>query len=597
MDVTLRKLTADEFVRRLKSRSERPDARFAFFLGAGCSVSSGIPSAASLVRDRWLPRLRDVCAPHRTDVTQWAVDRFPTFDQANPAVSYGAVMEDLFHYVTERQQETEDLCDGQFPGFGYAVLANLMATQGGVFNVALTTNFDDLIADALYLYTRVRPLVIHHEALGRYIRPTRTRPLVVKLHGDHRLSPMHTAAETSRLNEGIEDPVRTLLHDRGLIFLGYGGNDQSVCRMLKALPDEALHQGVYWVSSREPKGVLRPWLEESRSTWVENRDFDELMVLVRDTFGLAHPDRGRFDDVFEKYTSRYTTLSRTIRALPDTAPDAPALKGAVERTDETFPDWSSVEVAAQSLKDSDPARADAIYADGVEQFGTSASLLGNYAVFLTDVRGDHDRAEVHYRRALAADPDNTNNLGNYANFLTRVRGDHDRAEEHYRRALAADPRHADHLGNYAVFLTDVRGDHDRAEEHYRRALAADPSNATNLGNYAGILLARGRSDEGLAVLEQALEQLGPSNNPSLAAECWFYAFAHRRANERFEALRELKRVLQAGARSPGWNLKPNIERAKGDSHPAVPWLEKLAAVISDGADIETLGGWQDWAMA
>ena len=94
------------------------------------------------------------------------------------------------------KREIERLCDGRFPAFGYAVLASLMAMDGGRFNIVLTTNFDDLVADALYLFTAARPLVIHHESLANFIRPTRTRPLVVKLHGDHRLSPQNTFEET-----------------------------------------------------------------------------------------------------------------------------------------------------------------------------------------------------------------------------------------------------------------------------------------------------------------------------------------------------------------------------------------------------------------
>ena len=68
------------------------------------------------------------------------------------------------------------------------------------------------------------------------------------------------------------------------------------------------------------------------------------------------------------------------------------------------------------------------------------------------MRGEHDRAEDLYERAIAADPDNANNLGNYATFLTDVRGEHDRAEDLYEQAIAADPDKANNLGNYATFL-------------------------------------------------------------------------------------------------------------------------------------------------
>jgi Tfp pilus assembly protein PilF len=807
MPKTLRKVPADEFARRLRQITKTHDKRFAFFLGAGCSVSSGIPAAGSLVKDNWLPRLRDLCAPARRDLEQWAKETLPNYDAENPAASYGDVMDRLFLIVEERQREIESLCDGRFPGFGYACLAQLMEIDGGRFNVALTTNFDDLIPDALYLFTESRPLVIPHESLASFIRPTRTRPLVVKLHGDHRLSPQNTRQETDVLKEEIEKQVRTILHDRGLILVGYGGNDQGISKMFSGLPREALPLGVFWVGGKEPDCAIRPWLEEREAFWVEKSDFDELMLLIRDVFELAHPNRRRLDDIFEKYRSTYETLSGRILSLSDTALDAKPLKVAVERADVSLPEWLQFLLRARRIQNTNPDKAGDIYLAAVNQFPDSASSLGAYATFLTEIRKEHDRAEEFYRRAIEAepkhannlgsyavflcetrkehdraeefyrraidaDPKNATNLGNYAIFLTKIRKDYDRAEEFYhraidadpkhannlgayalfltdirkdhdraeeffrraidvnpkhannlgnyafflgmirkdfngaeefyRRAIDADPKHANNLGNYALFLTDIRKDYDRAEEFYRRAIEADPKHATNLANYAtflsdirkdhdraevfyrraiqadptdgnvlgifanfltgirkdhdraeevyrraldgdpkhannlgnyavflanirkdydqaekfyrralqadpshanscanhaGFVLARGRNKEGLELLEKFLQRQEASEVSAAAAECWFYAFAHRPAQMQAEALTNLKKALLKGARSPRWDFSANIARARQDNHPNVECLEKLAAVISDGADLATLDAWPAWAGA
>src|SRR5687768_17322869 len=286
----LYKMNAGEFARRLRADSDMPDKRFALFLGAGCSISSGIPGAGSLVKDNWLPRLQEFSAPERKDVDVWIKEEFPDYDQNNCAGSYGIILERLFLNAEDRQREIERLCDGKFPGFGYAVLATLITKFGGSFNVVITTNFDDLVSDALYLFTRARPLVIGHESLAGYIRPTRTRPLVVKIHGDARLSPQNTIAETANIQKEVERQVNVLLHDRAPIFIGYGGNDKGIATMLSDLPKEALPFGIYWVSGSEPQGVLRPWLEERKAIWVEKFDFDEMMLLIRDAFDLPHPD-------------------------------------------------------------------------------------------------------------------------------------------------------------------------------------------------------------------------------------------------------------------------------------------------------------------
>lgn len=179
----LRRMAAGECVRRLKAASEQIDKRLAFFLGAGCSVSSGIPDAATLVECEWLPYLRDMRIPESRDVEMLpkkevnalAKEEFPEYDPMNPAALYGALIERLFPFPGERQSEIERPCDGKFPGFGYAVLAKQVALEGGAFSVVLTTNFDDLMADALYLFANTRPLVIQHEWLAGYIRATRAR--------------------------------------------------------------------------------------------------------------------------------------------------------------------------------------------------------------------------------------------------------------------------------------------------------------------------------------------------------------------------------------------------------------------------------------
>jgi hypothetical protein len=325
-------MPAEEFAYRLKEVCEQDDKRYAFFIGAGCSVSSGIADSQKLVKENWLPRLRKMRAPEYEDLDAWAMQEFEGFDPQNPAAIYGSVLEELLPQPEERQREIETLCDNKSPGFGYAILAGLMAMkEGGHFNVVLTTTFDDLVSDALYLYTNARPLVIHHESLASFIRPTRTRPLVVKLHGDNRLSPQNTSQETKNLKNGIQKQIRAVLYDRGLIFIGYGGNDQSIAKLLDDMPNEALPLGVYWIGGTEPQGLIRSWLESRRAIWVEQGDFDQLMFLIKNEFELPDPDPKRIQAVFENYHQTYKTLSRKIASLPDSAPDARALKEAVER--------------------------------------------------------------------------------------------------------------------------------------------------------------------------------------------------------------------------------------------------------------------------
>lgn len=154
----------------------------------------------------------------------------------------------------------------------------------------------------------------------------------------------------------------------------------------------------------------------------------------------------------------------------------------------------------------DHDRAEEFYKRALESDPNDADILGNYAIFLTNVRGDHDRAEEFYKRALESEPNRADILGNYANLLTDVRGDHDRAEEFYKRAIESDPSHASTLGSYAILLKNVRGDYDRAEEFYKRAIESDPNHANNLVNYAIFLKnVRGDHDRAEEFYKRAIE--------------------------------------------------------------------------------------------
>ena len=254
-------ITAEHFVRRLKRHMEEYDARFVFFLGAGCSISSGIPGASRLVRD-WLPKVHREHTGGSIDFDEWLSETFPKHDKDNPAASYASVFRRLCPTPLLRQREIERIVTKKDPGFGYAVLAQLMNHPkfGEKCNRILTTNFDGLVADALYLYTRTKPLVIIHDSLISFVEVGRTRPLVVKLHGDALLEPKNLEEETAELSKNVADVLATILNETGLIFVGYGGNDESISRFLSGLPPDSLPHGVYWINDAKPDTPFGQWL-------------------------------------------------------------------------------------------------------------------------------------------------------------------------------------------------------------------------------------------------------------------------------------------------------------------------------------------------
>lgn len=413
---------------------------------------------------------------HKID--EWARKELTSWNPDSPEASYGELIEKLFLTAGDRQREIERLCDEghnrskPFPDFGYAVLSSLMCQHDGRFNVALTTNFDDLLTDAFFYFQEVRPLVIHHDSLAPFIRPTYSRPLLVKLHGDHRLAPRNTSAETESLAEIVAQRVSTVLHDRGIIFLGYGGNDESIISMMERLPDEAIPFGVYWVSSSEPRGIFRPWLESRGAVWVENGNFDELMFRLRNPFDIKEPSKDRYESVLTRYAETHRKLLQGIVTGPKKAADDSLLKAAL----------------ANAVSQKEPKFAESLFEAAIRESPKSCDLCLAYANFLVKELGEFDRAEALYKRALEVDSKNAMALSSYGNFLVSQRNDLERAEELFKRAVDSEPDNTVVLSNFANFLADERKDVNRADEFYKRAINADFKNPDYLRSYAKLLI-------------------------------------------------------------------------------------------------------------
>ena len=133
---------------------DTPDRRFAFILGAGASVQSGIPMAGHLV-DSWLRELHAREDHERRPLAQWATAGtlgIPGFAHARAVESYSQVFARRFAgRPDEGHAYLERILQGRDPSFGYSVLAQILANTR--HRVVITTNFDNLVADALAIYT------------------------------------------------------------------------------------------------------------------------------------------------------------------------------------------------------------------------------------------------------------------------------------------------------------------------------------------------------------------------------------------------------------------------------------------------------------
>ena len=309
------------------------DRRFAFILGAGASVQSGIPMAGQLV-DNWLRELHGREDHARLPLPQWATAdnlRIPDFVHARAVEWYPQVFARRFeHRPDEGYAYLERILHGKDPSFGYSVLAQLLA--GTRHRTVITTNFDNLVSDALAIYTNQLPFVCGHESLAGFVRPNPRRPLVVKIHRDLLLAPKNRSEELAALPEPLAAVLRALFGGFTPIVIGYGGNDGSLMNFLRAMQPGEIPGGIYWCywgRGAPPCDAALEVVARHRGAIIPIDGFDELMAMLGHRLGFPRMDQvieQRARERVQRYRSSFEALhQRAHRPEPEgDEPERPA---------------------------------------------------------------------------------------------------------------------------------------------------------------------------------------------------------------------------------------------------------------------------------
>ena len=299
--MALKKVSLDVLIRHLYEFNNQPPG-YMLWLGAGASVTSGVPLASDVV----IEGLRRVYAQHRgmtidavsqvhgSEIRKWAVDRLDWFDPQNPNKSeYALVMENVFPVPGVRKQFLRKLLQGTQLSIGYRLLGLLLKQR--VFDTVLTTNFDHLVRQGVD--PSLPQPIVEVNALEQYpaLQPFPQEPRLIRLHGDFwHGNLLNTEDELGETPPIRFDAVRRLLNAYGLIVVGYGGWDRSIMQLLfdpLKKDRNALQNGLFWCY---PRGAtLSPlvglFLPEDRTYLVEIEGFDSIMRRVAAQFNLSIP--------------------------------------------------------------------------------------------------------------------------------------------------------------------------------------------------------------------------------------------------------------------------------------------------------------------
>lgn len=250
-------------------------------LGSGASVTSGIRTGQDLIKE-W----KNEVLLETGKNSEMSIDEFfssknaPDWYDENNA--YSVLFENRYDLQRHRRIFVEHEVFGKTPSIGYAYLVKLI--ENGFFNTVFTTNFDDLLNEAFYRFSKNRPIVCAHDSSISSISVTSSRPKIIKLHGDYLFDNIKTTIkETESLETNMKLKFQEFAKDFGLIVVGYAGNDRSIMDILTYLlqHEDYFKNGIYWCIRKGERNFspeLKKLLWRDRVFYVEIDGFDELFA-------------------------------------------------------------------------------------------------------------------------------------------------------------------------------------------------------------------------------------------------------------------------------------------------------------------------------
>jgi len=287
--------------------------RFCFILGAGASKSAGIMTGREMTK-LWISEIKD---KYEADELSKLMKRFGVKSLEATSENYFSIY-DLRFYPEYRQGQAflEQEIEKGIPGLGHYVLAKILTDKRN--NIALTTNFDSLIEDAIFQYTGEKAILIGHESLSQFVSINIQKPIIAKIHRGLYYNPLNRKEELNGLKPEWREILQQIFWVCTPIVIGYAGGDQSLMAFLKE--DSLKLNGIYWCcrNENEISEEVRYLVHKKNGCFVLIDGFEEMMFVLAQKLGydrLLKTEKSVL--IREQYHNFYTNKSRDSRKIPD----------------------------------------------------------------------------------------------------------------------------------------------------------------------------------------------------------------------------------------------------------------------------------------
>lgn len=287
-------LPLDAFVRSVGVNRKSPHL---FFLGAGASISSGIPSAQQCIwewkRNIFLTRnpgleaqFNEITLPHVKDRIQSWLDAQGNFPQSGSPDEYSVYIEHCFPISEDRRAFFQNKVVKAKPYVGYQLLCTL--AQDGLVDSVWSTNFDQLFNRASENYN-LTVVDVGIDCQQRLLRVEKQGEIFyVSLHGDYRYDLLkNTTTELQNQESDLRQGLIERLKNHHCIISGYSGRDESIMTAFRDAISGSTVGTWYWCGygDEDFNSNIKNLIEfaqkhNKKMYYVPTNGFDDLLVRL-----------------------------------------------------------------------------------------------------------------------------------------------------------------------------------------------------------------------------------------------------------------------------------------------------------------------------
>lgn len=543
-------ISIHQLIRAIKEGRDNSE-RFCFIIGSGASVSSGIPTGITL-EAQWMKEMEEssgmeVVKENARNLKDHLENDFADIEKDwEETKKTGAPLPSRYYFDIYKLRffpnhrngyhYLEKVMAGKNPGFGYHPLA-LMLTDKSGSNLVITTNFDSLLEDALFLYTDSKPLVINHELLAEYAGDSNIkRPIIAKVHRGIFFDPLNQPEETNELKGKWHDVLASVFQNYTPIVIGYGEGDNSLMNLLED-DNIRMKNGIYWCYFEKhglPNDKIQNLIKKKKGYFVRTAGFDATMLAVGnalfpDKIGVHEAEEylnNRISTQIANYEEEYkklTELENTAKKECAENESDNDFKQEIEKMQKRTIDSEKEREKQNQMTAWDYRRQGQRYRNlnqfekAIRSYSNAICMQQNNATFYNDRGraylnwGNFDKSNSHYDNAIA-DFNMAIKLNPEYAYAYNSRGfaygeleEYNMAIADFDKAIELRPEWANLYSNRGYVYIKLE-EYDKAAADFDKAIELDPEYANSYKHYGVLCRKTNDLEKAITLLTKAIER-------------------------------------------------------------------------------------------